>query len=95
MAGYVIATVEVTDPTAYDDYRKLVPATLEKYGGKFLVRGGAYQKMEGDWDPKRVVVLEFESVDRAKEWWASEEYREPKGIRQRASISNMIIVEGA
>lgn len=95
MAGYVIATVEVTDPAGYEDYRKLVPATLEKYGGKFLVRGGASQTLEGSWDPKRVVVLEFASVERAKEWWASEEYREPKGIRQRTAMTNLLIVEGA
>ncbi|HEX2172161.1 MAG TPA: DUF1330 domain-containing protein [Dehalococcoidia bacterium] len=95
MPAYVIATVDVTDPATYEEYRKLVPATLEQHGGKFLVRGGKYEIMGGTWDPKRVVVLEFESVERAKQWWSSEEYRVPKEIRQRASISNLIIVEGA
>lgn len=95
MAGYVIAEVEVTDPTTYNEYRQVVPATLEKYGGKFLVRGGRSETLEGDWQPKRLVVIEFESLERAKEWWASEAYRGPKSLRQRAAKTNLIALEGA
>ena len=95
MPAYIIADVQVTDPEAYAGYIKLVPATVEAYGGKFIVRGGAAENLEGDWEPNRVVVLEFESVAQAKAWYNSEEYREPKGIRHGASHGKMIVVEGA
>ena len=75
MAAYIIANVEVTDAATYERYRKDVPATIEKYGGRFLVRGGAVEALEGDFVPKRIVVLEFPSVERAKAWWNSPEYR--------------------
>ena len=94
MAAYVIADVEVTDQEAYARYRSVVAPTIEAHGGKFLARGGMAETLEGDWIPRRVVVLEFESLERAKQWWASEEYREPKALRQSASISRMIVVEG-
>lgn len=95
MPAYIIADVQVTDPEEYAGYIKLVPATVAAYGGKFIVRGGAAENMEGDWEPNRVVVLEFESVAQAKAWYHSEEYREPKGIRHGASHGKMIVVEGA
>lgn len=95
MSAYIIVDVQVTDPEAYAGYIKLVPATVEAYGGKFIVRGGAAENLEGDWEPNRVVVLEFESVAQAKAWYNSEEYREPKGIRHGASHGKMIVVEGA
>lgn len=95
MSAYIIVDVQVTDPEAYAGYIKLVPATVKAYGGKFIVRGGAAENLEGDWEPNRVVVLEFESVTQAKAWYNSEEYREPKGIRHGASHGKMIVVEGA
>ena len=95
MAGYVIADVDVHDTEAYDEYRKLVAPTIEKYGGRFVVRAGAHEVMEGDWTPHRVIVLEFESVARAKEWYSSEEYAPALAIRLKATTSSMIIVEGA
>ena len=94
MPGYVIAEVEITDPAAYDEYRKLVPATVEKYGGKYVVRGGAIETREGGWAPSRLVVLEFASVDQARRWHDSPEYRPARDIRQRASNTKMIIAEG-
>jgi uncharacterized protein (DUF1330 family) len=94
MAAYVIAEIEVTDPTTYDEYRKLVMPTLQKYGGEFLVRGGAVHPLEGDWNPKRVVVVKFESVARAKEWYDSPEYAPAKALRHKASTGKQIIVEG-
>ena len=66
MAAYVVAEVEVTDPAVYEEYRKLVPSTIAKYGGKYLVRGGAVDVKEGGWQPKRLVVLEFASMDQAR-----------------------------
>lgn len=95
MAAYIIVDVEVTDLEAYEGYRRLVGPTLEKYGGRFIVRGGSHETLEGDWKPNRLVVLEFESVERAREWYDSEEYAPAREIRFRAARSNLIIVEGA
>ena len=94
MAAYVIAEVTITDPPGYDAYRQMVPATVAKYGGKFVVRGGHLEMLEGNWAPKRLVVIEFESAERAKQWWASEDYREAKALRQRTAQTNMIVIEG-
>ena len=94
MAGYVIVNLEVTDPERFAEYAKAVPETIAKYGGKFLVRGGRAEKLEGDCNPKRVVVLKFETYERAREWWASDEYEAPKTLRQSASVADMILVEG-
>lgn len=95
MPGYVIGDIEVTDPAAYEEYRKLAPATIAKYGGKYILRGASYEKVEGDWSPKRLVLLEFESFERAKEWYNSPEYSEAKPLRHKAATSNMLIVDGA
>jgi uncharacterized protein (DUF1330 family) len=95
MPGYIIVDVQVTDPEAYERYKAAVPATLAAYGGKFVVRGGRAENLEGDWQPNRIVVLEFDSVARAKAWWDSQEYAAPKRLRQSASVTRMILVEGA
>jgi uncharacterized protein (DUF1330 family) len=94
LAAYMITEIEITDPERYEEYRKLVPASLEKYGGTFIARGGATQTLEGDWNPKRLVITQWPSVERALEWYHSEEYREAKEIRQQASKGKMILVEG-
>ncbi len=94
MAAYVIAEIDVTDPAGYEEYRRLGPPTIAAYGGKFVVRGGKVEVLEGDWMPKRLVMLEFESVERAKEWWSSKEYSKAKQVRHKTAITNMIVVEG-
>ena len=94
MAAYVVVQVDVKDPVRYADYRQMVPASLEKYGGRFLVRGGQTHTMEGDWAPKRFVLVEFPTVEQAKAWWASPEYAEAKALRQATSDSELIIAEG-
>lgn len=94
MPAYVIVQVDVKDPVRYDDYKRMVPASLEKFGGRFLVRGGKTHTMEGNWAPQRFVVVEFPSVDQAKAWWASPEYAEAKALRQATADSQMIIAEG-
>ena len=94
MSAYVIVEIEVTDPVGYEEYKNLAGASLEEYGGKYIVRGGATEVLEGDWKPKRIVVLEFESMQRAKEWLNSEEYREARKIRHRTARTNMILVDG-
>jgi len=94
MPAYVIAEVIVTDPPAMEEYRKQVPATLAKYGGRFVVRGGAIQTLEGDWKPSRLVVIEFPSRADAQRWYDCEEYRAPKALRMRAGRTNLVIVDG-
>jgi uncharacterized protein (DUF1330 family) len=95
LAAYVIAEVDVTDTEVYEGYRKLVPPTLEKYGGKFLVRGGAVESKEGGWQPSRLVVIEFASMDAARMWYESPEYTAAMAIRHSAANSRVVIVEGA
>jgi uncharacterized protein (DUF1330 family) len=94
MAAYVVVQVEVKDPARYEGYKKMVPASLEKFGGRFVVRGGQVHPMEGTWSPKRFVLVEFPSVAQAKAWWASPEYAEAKALRQATAESQLIIVEG-
>ena len=94
MSAYVIVDVEITDHKEYEEYKKLTPAAVAAFDGKFIVRGGATQTLEGDWQPELIVVLEFPSVDRANEWWASPQYTEAKVIRQRSAKTKMIVVEG-
>ena len=94
MPAYIIVDIEISDPAGYEEYKKLAGATVEKYGGKYIVRGGPVETLEGDWKPKRIVVLEFESVHRAKEWLNCEEYRKPRKMRHRTAKTKMIVVEG-
>lgn len=94
MPAFVIVEIEVRDPEAYETYRSLVPASVDAYGGKFIARGGATENLEGDWAPERIVVLEFPSLERAKQWWSSPEYRDAKAIRMRAAQTRMIAIEG-
>jgi uncharacterized protein (DUF1330 family) len=94
MAAYVIADVEVINPEAYEEYRLQVPATIEKYGGKYVVRGGTVETVEGIWSPQRLVVLEFPSMELARKWYDSPEYTEIRGIRFRNAKSNVIFVDG-
>ena len=94
MPAYLIVQVAVTDTAGYDEYKKMVPSSLAAYGGKFVVRGGACETLEGSWQPQRLVVLEFPSVAKAKQWWASDDYRDAKALRQRTADTEMIVVEG-
>ena len=94
MPGYVIGNINVTDPDAFEQYRGMVPATIAAYGGKYLVRGGVADVVEGDWTPNRLVVLQFESVERAREWYNSPEYTPAKAVRLKASTGDLLFVEG-
>jgi uncharacterized protein (DUF1330 family) len=95
MAAYLIAEIEVTDPAAYEEYRKQVPAVVARYGGKFLVRGGQVKAKEGGWTPKRIIVVEFPSLAQAEKWYESADYAPLIELRQKASKGKLIIVEGA
>jgi uncharacterized protein (DUF1330 family) len=94
MPAYILAEVEVLDKERYETYKQMVPASLAVYGGKFIVRGGRTETLEGTWSPKRLVVLEFPSVEQAKAWWGSSEYAEAKALRQAIARTEMIVVEG-
>ena len=94
MAAYVIADIEVTDSTGFAEYQQKVPATIAAYGGRYLVRGGATEVMEGNWSPRRCVVLEFPDMAQLKKWYASPEYRPLLAIRERTTRSNLVLTEG-
>ena len=94
MAALVIADVNVTDPVAYERYKALTPAAIAKSGGRFLSRGGQTAVMEGDWQPHRVVILEFPDFAAAKAFYDSPDYREARQARKNAADFTMIIVDG-
>jgi uncharacterized protein (DUF1330 family) len=95
MSAYLIGEIEVTDPAAYEDYRKQVLAVVTQYGGKFIVRGGKVDSKEGGWKPQRMIALEFPSMEQAQKWYHSPEYAPLITLRQKASQGKLIIVEGA
>ena len=94
MAAYAVVNVRVTDPVRYEEYRSKVPATIASYGGRYLVRGGALEVLEGEWDPERLVGLEFESIGRLREWYDWPEYAPLKQLRQEAAATQLVVVEG-
>lgn len=94
MAAYVIAEIDITDPQAYEEYRNKVPGVIAKYGGRYIVRGGKVESLEGGWQPKRLAVLEFPSMEQAQKWYRSEDYAPILKLRQRASRGKVVIVEG-
>jgi uncharacterized protein (DUF1330 family) len=94
MVAYVIAEIEVTNPEGYKAYSAVVPGTVEKYGGRFLVRGGKSQALEGDWPERRRVILEFPSMDAARRWYDSPEYEKPLALRKAHSNGRLLLVEG-
>jgi uncharacterized protein (DUF1330 family) len=94
MAAYVIVDINVHDDPGMAEYRKLVPATVEKYGGRFAVRGGKFEVREGNWQPTRIVLLEFPSVDHARRWYDSPEYAPLLAMRLKASTAKLVIVDG-
>lgn len=94
MPAYLFANVDVTDAAGYEQYRQQVPATIEAYGGRYLVRGGTTDVLEGDWAPKRTVILEFADMTQLKAWYQSPEYRPLLELRQRTTMSTLVAVQG-
>ena len=94
MAAYLIANVDVKDAAAFEEYRRQVPATIAKHGGRYLVRGGRVERVEGTWNPTRLVVLEFPSLEQARRWYDSEDYRGPKALRMKSTVTDTVFVEG-
>ena len=95
MSAYVIVDVKITDPEVYADYKLLAPAAVAEFGGEYLARGGETAVFEGNRVPNRTVILKFESMDRARAWVDSEQYREARKTRHKSAITQMIVVEGA
>jgi uncharacterized protein (DUF1330 family) len=94
MAAYLVVDIEITNPAQFEEYRKLAPAAIAKYGGRYIIRGGAYEVIEGNWKPQRVTVVEFESVERAKAFYNSPEYQTAIKARKGAANMKMLLVQG-
>jgi uncharacterized protein (DUF1330 family) len=94
MKAYIIVDVSIHDPVLYEEYKKLTPSSLLPYGGKFLVRGGKTETLEGQWTPGRFVMLEFPSVEKARAWYSSDDYSAARLLRQRAAHTQMVLAEG-
>ncbi len=94
MPAYVVVDVTIKDPDRYPDYVRQVPPTLEPYGGRFLVRGGSVETVEGDWSPRRLVVIEFPSREQARAWYDSPEYAPARSLRWETADARLLIVEG-
>ncbi len=93
MTALIIVDIEVLDPVRYEDYKRLASAAIATYGGRYLVRGGKSEVLDGDWQPRRLVVLEFDSMEKAKAWRESPEYAEAKKVRDECARANMVVVE--
>ena len=94
MAGYMIGNITITDLETFAEYGQRVPETVAAFGGTYVVRGGIPEKLEGDYDPKRIVVLQFDSIEKAREWYDSEMYAPLKEMRMKASTGDLYLVEG-
>jgi uncharacterized protein (DUF1330 family) len=94
MAAYVISEVEVRDAAAFEAYRALAAKTIAQYGGRYLVRGGQAELLEGGPPPKAIVIVEFPTMARLKEWYASSEYAEALKLRASALQRRLLLVEG-
>ena len=94
MKGYVLAEVDVTDPALFEQYRPLAAASIAAFGGRYLVRGGAAERVEGDRPPRRFVLLEFDSPERAREWYHSDQYQAAKAVRERAARTHVFLLNG-
>jgi uncharacterized protein (DUF1330 family) len=95
MTAYLIADIDVHDPDVYREYTALVPGTIAAFGGRFIVRGGQLETLEGDWRPQRLVVAEFPSSGHARDWYASPDYLAAMAIRHRSSSGSLVLVEGS
>lgn len=94
MAAYVIVNVDTKRPQEYERYKEMAQETVAQYGGRYLARGGRMELLEGEWAPTRIVILEFPSYEKAREWWHSVEYAPAKALRQKLSTTDLLIIDG-
>lgn len=95
MSAYIIARIQVTDPTQYEEYKKLSPGAVAAFGGEFIVRGGECETLEGSDETRRLVVVRFESMDKARAFYHSEQYRAARAQREGAAEAQFVLVDGA
>lgn len=94
MPAYIVVEINVKDAEAYERYKQLAPPSILAYGGRYIVRGGKTETLEGAWNPGRFVILEFPNAYQARAWWESTEYAPAKALRQASANTEMILVEG-
>jgi len=94
VAAYLVVDIEITNPAQFEEYRKLAPAAIAKYGGRYIIRGGAYEVLEGEWKPQRLTIVEFDSMEKAKAFYASPEYGAAKKARAGAAKFKALLVQG-
>ena len=94
MAAYLVVDIEITNPTQFEEYKKLAPAAIAKYGGRYVIRGGAYEAVEGIWKPERLTIVEFDSMEKAKAFYHSPEYAVAIKARAGAANFNALVVQG-
>ena len=94
MTAYVIVDIHITDPVRYEEYKQLAAPTVTAHGGKYIVRGGETERLEGERQPGRVVVLEFPNLERARAWWGSASYAPAKALREASARTEMVLVDG-
>ncbi len=94
MPAYVIVETDISDPEQYEQYKAASPGAVEAGGGRFVARGGELAVLEGDWNPSRLVILEFEDLESVKRWYDSERYQAAKQLREGAAKLRMVAVEG-
>jgi uncharacterized protein (DUF1330 family) len=94
MPAFVLVEIEVTEPVQYEAYKKLAADTVAAFDGRYIVRGGKVETLEGEWPTSRLVILEFPTAARAREWWDSAAYRPARVMRQASARTNMILVDG-
>lgn len=94
MPTFVVVDISIHDPARYERYKVLAPPSIGKYGGRYAVRGGVTDTLEGKWEPHRLVILEFPSAERARAWWHSPEYAEAKALRQSCATTDMVLIDG-
>lgn len=95
MPAYIISDIEIRDAEAFEQYKQLSPPSVAKYGGRFVIRGGAMERIEGEWAPRRIAMLEFPDMETARRWVDSPEYAEARKVRQASATSSLILVDGA
>jgi uncharacterized protein (DUF1330 family) len=94
MSAYVVVEIDIHDPKTYEQYKEMAPPSITAHNGRYLARGGRTETLEGDWQPARMVILEFPDLAHARAWWASQEYGDAKAVRQRSAHARMVAIEG-
>ena len=94
MAAFLVVDIDVSNPAQFEEYKKLAPAAIARYGGRYLIRGGAYEVIEGDWKPQRLTLVEFDSMEKAKAFYYSPEYQAAIKARKGAANMKMLLVQG-